>query len=115
MADNTDLACRLQTGSSRSRSCEFSPSSRRRGLVSHSGHYSNKQHYPVKGSEVGWTGDKANVSFLTLAVTFFKRRAFVFGIPRAPTLCRWPCGPHASPRLLYSDMPCGRELTRIAW
>jgi hypothetical protein len=64
--DNTDLACRLQTGSSRSRSCEFSPSSRRRGLVSHRGHYSNKQHYPVMGSEVGWTGDKANATFLTL-------------------------------------------------
>jgi hypothetical protein len=64
---NTDLACRLQTGSARSRQCAFNPSSRRRGLVSHHGNYSNKQNYPIMGSEVGWTGDKANVSFLTQA------------------------------------------------
>jgi hypothetical protein len=63
---NTDLACRLQTGSSLTQQCEFNPSSRRRGLVSRRGHYSNKQNYPVMGSEVGWTGDKANVSFLNL-------------------------------------------------
>lgn len=64
---NTDLACRLQTGSARQRSCEFNPSSRRRNhLVQRRGQYSNKQNYPVLGSEVGWTGKKGNESFLTL-------------------------------------------------
>jgi hypothetical protein len=61
---NTDLACRLQTGSALKRECEFSPSSRRRGLVSRRGHYSNAQNFPVMGSDVGLTGVRANVSFL---------------------------------------------------
>jgi hypothetical protein len=63
---NTDLACRLQTGTARERQCAFDPSSRRRGLVSRRGHYSHKQNYPVMGSEVGWAGQKGNNSFLTV-------------------------------------------------
>jgi len=60
---NTALACRLQTGSSTERQCEFNTSSR--SLVTRRGHYSNKQNYPVMGSEVGWSGEKGNETFLT--------------------------------------------------
>jgi len=60
---NTELACRLQTGSSRNpETCEYAPPN----LVARRGHYSNKRNYPVMGSEIGWTGDKGNVPFLTL-------------------------------------------------
>merc|ERR1719476_692663 len=62
---NTELACRLQTGSSQKRECAFNAQSRRRGLVSQRGHYSNKANYPVLGAEIGWTGVKGNVTFLS--------------------------------------------------
>jgi len=62
---NTELACRLQTGSSKKRDCAFNYQGRRRGLVSQRGHYSNKANYPVLGVEIGWTGVKGNVTFLS--------------------------------------------------
>merc|ERR1712241_1294442 len=64
--DNTDFACRLQTGSSRNKQCAFDPSSRRRQLVSQRGHPSNKANYPVMGREVGWMGAESSVPFLSL-------------------------------------------------
>jgi hypothetical protein len=62
---NTELACRLQTGSSQTRECAFSAQSRRRGLASQRGHYSNKANYPVLGAEIGWAGVKGNATFLS--------------------------------------------------
>merc|ERR1712032_667438 len=62
---NTELACRLQTGSSNKRDCAFNYQGRRRGLVSQRGHYSNKANYPVLGAEIGWPGVKGNVTFLS--------------------------------------------------
>jgi len=63
---NTDLRCDLQTGSGERRQCEFDPNSRRRGLIARQGNRLNGLNYPVRGSEIGLTGSKANMTFLHL-------------------------------------------------
>merc|ERR1711907_103979 len=63
---NTDLQCHLQASSRQRRQCEFKPENRRRGLVAKRGDRNNGLNYPVKGSTIGWTGAKANMTFLHL-------------------------------------------------
>jgi hypothetical protein len=63
---NTDLQCHLQTSSREKKQCEFIPNNRRRGLVKKRGSRFNAEHYPVKGSTIGWQGSKANMAFLKL-------------------------------------------------
>jgi len=63
---NTDLQCDLQVSSRQRRQCEFKPENRRRGLVAKRGDRRNGLNYPVRGHAIGWTGDKANVTFLNL-------------------------------------------------
>merc|ERR1719456_1261818 len=63
---NTDLQCHLQVSSRARRQCEFNPSSRRRGLVTKRGDRRNEDNYPVRGSTIGWSGSKANITFLKL-------------------------------------------------
>jgi len=63
---NTDLQCDLQVSSRQRRQCEFNPSSRRRGLVTKRGNMHNGINYPVRGSTIGWSGSKANITFLKL-------------------------------------------------
>jgi hypothetical protein len=63
---NTDLQCHLQTSSRQRRQCKFNPESRRRGLVTQRGDRHNGLNYPVQGSTIGWTGSKANMTFLNI-------------------------------------------------
>jgi hypothetical protein len=63
---NTDLQCDLQVSRGQRRQCGFNPSSRRRGLVTKHGDRRNGLNYPVRGHAIGWTGDKANATFLNL-------------------------------------------------
>jgi len=63
---NTDLQCNLQVSSRHRRQCEFNPTSRRRGLVAKLGNMQYGMKYPVRGSTIGWTGSKANMTFLKL-------------------------------------------------
>jgi hypothetical protein len=63
---NTDLQCHLQTSSREERECAFEPSSRRRGLVRQRGSRFNGENYPVKGSTIGWKGNKGKLNFLKL-------------------------------------------------
>jgi hypothetical protein len=66
---NTDLQCHLQVSSQQRRQCGFkAAANRRRDLVAinQRGDRKNGLNYPVKGSTIGWTGAKANMTFLHL-------------------------------------------------
>merc|ERR1712178_182300 len=61
---NTDLQCHLQASSRSQRQCAFDPKTNK--LVKKRGDRLNGLNYPVKGSTIGWTGKKENMTFLQL-------------------------------------------------
>jgi len=61
---NTDLTCSLQTSSRTSTRCAYDPETNR--LSRKRGDRDNAANYPVMGGAVGWKGEAANETFLSL-------------------------------------------------